>query len=360
MKKRLLSLALVLLLCLSLLPAAVLAAGETKGNQEENVDIGDPPVLTGLSIVTEGSAACVEIQLETTSAVRNLMSVVLSFGRDKFYGGIELQLSVDGEEWQKAEITQVSGKDQWVGVFRSEEIPGLQANSQVSARIRYYGENTKGKAVYSEWSEVLAASAAGGVEPIEFITLTASDWAMDYVEKALELGLVPEALLKEDLTQPITRQEFAAVSVRVFEALSGSPAAAAEENPFTDTADADVLKAVDIGITNGMTDTTFAPEELLNREQASTMLSRAYKRLHLEGWTLKTDPDHAEEFHGLFEKPDAFVDDGDISAWAMDSVYFMAANGILTGFPDGTFLPQSYATREQALVIALRMVQNLK
>ena len=56
-------------------------------------------------------------------------------------------------------------------------------------------------------------------------------------------------------------------------------------------------------------------------------------------------------------------------AWARDSAYFMAANGIIQG-SGGQFMPkaateaqeaQGYAqaTREQALLIAVRMVQKL-
>lgn len=69
--------------------------------------------------------------------------------------------------------------------------------------------------------------------------------------------------------------------------------------------------------------------------------------------------------------PTPFGDDQTISAYARDSVYFMAANNIILGFEDSTFRPQNVtdkdaavgyanATREQALIIAVRMVDNLK
>ena len=54
-----------------------------------------------------------------------------------------------------------------------------------------------------------------------------------------------------------------------------------------------------------------------------------------------------------------------------DSVYFMVANNIIKGMGDNKFAPRNTtsqeeaegyatATREQALVIAVRMVENLK
>ena len=48
-------------------------------------------------------------------------------------------------------------------------------------------------------------------------TYTASDWAKEELKKAEEMNLIPETLLSEDLTKDITRQEFAAVSVKLYE-----------------------------------------------------------------------------------------------------------------------------------------------
>ncbi|MDR1532453.1 MAG: S-layer homology domain-containing protein [Clostridiales bacterium] len=59
-----------------------------------------------------------------------------------------------------------------------------------------------------------------------------------------------------------------------------------------------------------------------------------------------------------------------MSDWAKPSVYFMAANGIISGVGDNNFAPKAttsdeeargyaQATREQALVIAVRMVEKL-
>ena len=194
----------------------------------------------------------------------------------------------------------------------------------------------------------------------------ASSWALSELARADELGLIPDCLEGEDLTQDITRAEFAAVSVRVYEALSGTAAIPVVNNPFTDTSDVEVLKAYNIGAVNGTSATTYDPDALLNREQAATMLTRVFKKISLVGWTLQTDG----QFALTYTKPAAFADDADISDWAKDSVYFMAANGIINGVGNNKFAPKNVtteeqatgyanATREQALLIAVRMVENL-
>ena len=67
--------------------------------------------------------------------------------------------------------------------------------------------------------------------------------------------------------------------------------------------------------------------------------------------------------------PDLFADDGEISSWARDSVYFMAANKIVNGMGDNRFAPKlvssgeetlNFATREQALLMSVRSAKNLE
>lgn len=193
-----------------------------------------------------------------------------------------------------------------------------------------------------------------------------SPWATPEMEKAYEMDLIPETLVGEDLTQNITRLEFAAVSVKTYEALTGVKLAPAVINPFEDCNDLELLKAYAANIITGTSETTFLPDGLLNREQAATMLTRVFKRVTVPGWTLASD----SQYPLTYTMPTPFADDRDISAWARESVYFMAANGIINGISGNRFAPknvtsaqeaQGYAnaTREQALAIAVRMVEKL-
>ena len=73
----------------------------------------------------------------------------------------------------------------------------------------------------------------------------------------------------------------------------------AVNNPFKDTKDVEVLKAYNIGVTDGTAPDKFSPDLYLNREQAATMLTRVFKKVALAGWTLQTD----SQFTLPYEKP---------------------------------------------------------
>jgi hypothetical protein len=196
-----------------------------------------------------------------------------------------------------------------------------------------------------------------------------SGWAQDQniAEKAVQYGLVPESLKGADWTKHITRAEFAAVAVKLYENLTGNSATPAPASTFTDTSDPDVLKAYNIGAVNGMGDGRFAPNDSLTREQMATMLTRVLKAAYIPGWTLDTDA----QFTLNFTQPAPFADDALISGYARQSVYFMFANEIIGGTGNNNFSPRAAstseaaissasATREQSLAIAVRMVENLK
>lgn len=201
---------------------------------------------------------------------------------------------------------------------------------------------------------------------IDFVNFDSSDWATNELFKAYEYNLIPEKLEEENLTLQISREEFAAVAVKLYEALSGKTATKGI-NPFKDTTDSDVLKAYNIGIVSGISANEFAPRAKLTRQEAAVMLTRVYKAVNLTGWTLSTD----NQFALNYTKPAPFADDANIDDWAKDSVYFMVANGVIAGVGDNRFAPKNTtaqeeytgfanASREQAIVISVRSFKNLK
>jgi hypothetical protein len=196
----------------------------------------------------------------------------------------------------------------------------------------------------------------------------ASGWATAELQEAVDNGLYPDILKGADLTKPITRAEFAAVGILLYEALSGTKASPAPASTFTDTSGTEVLKAYALNIVDGIGGGKFAPNELLNREQAATILTRVYKKLNWEGWTLAGDASYTA--HSLDNKGvPLFADDAQISGYAKASVYFMVKYEIIKGLGNNKFGPKNTtsaetaagyanATREQALLISNRTFEN--
>ncbi|MBD5160854.1 MAG: S-layer homology domain-containing protein [Oscillibacter sp.] len=174
-------------------------------------------------------------------------------------------------------------------------------------------------------------------------------WALESVDRAV--GLTPPYLAYKDLRTNITRSDFAAVAVELYEVMSGESAPKQEENPFSDVESYGsgymILQAYALGIVNctNAEGTLFNPDGLVTREQAAVMLSRVYEKL---GGTIPST------------SATTFSDDGKVSGYAKSAVAFMADKGIVGGVGDNQFNPQGNAKCEEALVIALRMLETLK
>ena len=277
---------------------------------------------------------------------------------------LNVMISENGKSFRNIRFQQVSNikSGQALQCAVSDLETGYESGTiKMKARFEWYTGGTtyygtKTPDVVSPWSEEITASVE--------LWSKASDWAVEELKKAESSGLIPVSLMGKDLTKSITRSEFAAAAVKTYEALSGKTAEPVPESPFTDCSDTEVLKAYALGIVNGVSSTSFAPDEYLNREQAAVMMTRVHKLLNIKGWTLETDGDYSLEYT-MTEK---FIDDPIISAYAKDSVYFMASNGIINGIGNNLFAPKNTtrtekkkgyanATRQQALLIAVRMTE---
>ena len=230
---------------------------------------------------------------------------------------------------------------------------------------------------------------------------TVDEWAVERVESAIRLELMPECLEGQDLRAEMTRAEFAALTVKLYEAMSGKLAEVPKQNPFRDTQDPEVpkqnpfrdtqdpevLKAYGLGFVTGLTEDTFGGEEPVTREQAAVMLTVVYQYRNEDNrkafllWValygrdndLNDDSNLTEQqasnmLAGIYHKLDTvissvgakeFADDGEISDWAKNSVYFMEKNGIITGVGGDRFDPQADIQAQAALVMSVQMLQKL-
>ena len=184
----------------------------------------------------------------------------------------------------------------------------------------------------------------------------ASEWAKPELQKADDLGLIPDILVGSDMTKPITREEFCELAVLLYEKTTGTQSSPASPNPFTDTTNPEILKAYQLGITTGTSGTTFSPNLLINREQCAAMLFRAIKAIK---------PSGSFDTAGVKD----FPDQQNISSWAVQATKYMFKAGIISGDSNGNFMPKAtttaqkavgygMATREQAVALGVRTYEK--
>lgn len=171
-----------------------------------------------------------------------------------------------------------------------------------------------------------------------------SEWAKEEIKNAKKNGLVPDVLQDKDLTLKITRLEFAATCVKLYEKLTNKVAVISGESVFEDCKDAEVLKAYELGITNGVSDVLFMPDMNITREQMATMLARTIALTGIDT--------------NVYTKDIKFADEFEVSAWAKNGVRYMAQENLINGIGEGKFDPKGTATREQTLAIAERTFEK--
>lgn len=187
------------------------------------------------------------------------------------------------------------------------------------------------------------ATRVGGLNTTTLTGEPVDEWAVDLVNEAIALNLMPVRLKGQDLRGSITRQQFASLAVRLYETMGGQTISAPGSTPFTDTSDPEVGKAWALGLTAGTSATTFSPSRAISREQAAVMLSAVYRKLGGQ----------------VSGQSSPFADDSTISSWAKGSVYFMARSGIIVGTGNNCFSPQRSAQRQSCLIMALGMYEKL-
>jgi hypothetical protein len=193
----------------------------------------------------------------------------------------------------------------------------------------------------SHFSTYTVMRASGGFEDI-----TSSNWGKKEVEYLLHKGVIaPTAQFSPE--QEVTRAEFASWLVRATGLEAGGLS-----HPFADvTADSvyrkDIAAAYAAGLINGMSDTEFAPEAAISREEIATMLARALSQYH--GLKAKQVPGNAAG---------AFADGDSISAWAVEGVALTTFSKLFDGYEDGTFRPEQKTTKQEAAALIYRMYQR--
>ncbi|WP_027086874.1 S-layer homology domain-containing protein [Cohnella panacarvi] len=178
-------------------------------------------------------------------------------------------------------------------------------------------------------------------------------WAQRDVEQLaskLIVQGVSDSLFAPDAR--IIRAEFTALLVR---ALGIGVEDGARKLTFQDVDQDDwyasaIEAGVSAGVVNGVSDSRFAPNTPITREQMAVMVAGS---LSIAG---RSGAD-ASRVDSLLSK---FSDRSDISSWATMAVAQAVEAGIIDGLTSHTMAPSEYATRAQAAVMLTKLLQYIE
>ena len=168
-----------------------------------------------------------------------------------------------------------------------------------------------------------------------------SPWAAEEVNRAISHGLVPQKL-RTHYRQPVTRAEFCALAVALYENVTGWAIIGRLE--LTDTSDVNVEKMAAVGVVDSAGAGRFSPDSNLTREQAATMLSQLIGAIG----------------RPLPKREATFADNGSISSLAYEAVGQVQHAGIMNGIGSEGFSPKNPYTREQGILTILRAFDIVK
>ena len=173
-----------------------------------------------------------------------------------------------------------------------------------------------------------------------------SAWALDAVAKAGE-NEISETDKNYIFANPITREEFCELIYNLIHNAKKDIAMLdyALNTNITDTDNDKVLELYARGIINGKTETEFAPNDTLTREEAATIILRT---VNIE----LPIPRHQVYY--------IFKDSDEISDWAKDGVQAVCNMGIMQGTGDENFSPKGTFTVEEAITALMRIYDTYK
>ncbi|WP_171056124.1 S-layer homology domain-containing protein [Paenibacillus sinopodophylli] len=147
----------------------------------------------------------------------------------------------------------------------------------------------------------------------------------------------------------ITRAEFVALLVRALGIKQLSETPVFTDVDVTDWFSTVVQSAHEYSLISGFSDSSFRPNELVTREQAMIMMSKA---MTLTG--LKPKSPAANDSEVL----QPFIDQGEISTWAKTSFIDSLEAGLITGRSATILAPKGFITRAETAVLIERLLQR--
>ncbi len=194
----------------------------------------------------------------------------------------------------------------------------------------------------------VGSTVNGGITTsgVNFQDLSSVPWAVTAINALVTMGVINGRSNTEfDPNATVTRAEFTKMVCAAF----GVVPSTKTTQTFTDVLTSDwyfgyVEAAAEKGIVLGISDTEFAPNAPITREQMAAMM---YRAINATSAVLKQGASKT------------FTDEYAISDYAKASVDALSAAGVINGVSDTEFAPQADATRAQAACIIYQYFTSL-
>lgn len=225
--------------------------------------------------------------------------------------------------------------------------------------VWYYTDDYSNDYGSESWNDNSSSSSSSGTtttpttpanpvpdKTMPFTDVKSNDWYYQSVQYAYDNGLFSG--VSHDSFAPGDSMD-RSMLVTVLHSLDGKPAAG--KGGFTDVADGAwyanaVAWAAEHGIVSGVSDSAFAPNGAITREQLAVML---YRYAQYKGYDVSKTADLS-----------GYADQGSISDWAAQAVQWACGSGLMTGRSANSLAPAGTLTRAEAATMLKAFCENVK
>lgn len=257
----------------------------------------------------------------------------------------EFAEKVELNQSANAELPEEGG---YYALIEKADASAVSMYVSLAGEVSFYktvGEETEITAMYKAVEPEAFIEMLKIFMPGDEVIVAVSDWAVPVLERAYKDKFIPDTLHIIDYTLPIKREAFCELAMVLLTKCGIASEQEVVASPFADTENNVVAALHSLGIINGKSETEFAPNDLLTREEAAAILNRMAVLLGLASEGSEAAP---------------FADDELVSSWAKESVYAMRTLGIMQGVSETEFSPKTVYTAEKAVATVLRLFDALQ
>ena len=179
-------------------------------------------------------------------------------------------------------------------------------------------------------------------DPLEGYTFP-ENWAKEPLMFAVRNGILKGRQNNDlDPTGKTTRAEMAAMLVRLLGARGSVSLSGYKDVRSTAWYYQELSAAVELGIFNGISDSTMAPDRHITRQETFTVLARAFG----------LEPQNPNAYQ-------TFTDGEKVSAYARGPVSALVELEVASGYPNGSLMPTASITRQEVAALFYKLLDTI-